>query len=69
MYDAERFRYYDDMLRTLAGMAVGQYEMTQRQVEINQAVQMTLARIETLLARMIARSDNGTEASCPDERS
>jgi hypothetical protein len=42
---------------------------TEQQVAINQRLETTLARLETLLARMIDRSDNGTEASGPDERS
>jgi hypothetical protein len=37
-------------------------EFNREQVEISRDVKTTLARIETLLARMIARSDNGTEA-------
>ena len=33
-----------------------------QQVEINQDVKTTLARIETLLARMIQQSENGRDA-------
>ena len=33
-----------------------------QQVEINQGVKTTLARIETLLARMIRPADNGRDA-------
>jgi hypothetical protein len=72
----ERFERYDDILRHLTAMLVTQREANQRQevtnqelkafnerqVAINQDVSTTLARIETLLARMIARSDNGTDA-------
>jgi hypothetical protein len=43
-------------------MLAAQHEMNQRQVEINQDVKITLARIETLLARMIRHEDNGRDA-------
>jgi hypothetical protein len=37
-------------------------EFTRQQVEINTDVKTTLARIETLLARMLPQSENGREA-------
>jgi hypothetical protein len=36
--------------------------MNRQQVEINTDVKTTLARIETLLARMIPQGENGREA-------
>ena len=67
---------YDEMLRTL--LRIAQYQetintdlramlanhdaMLAQQVRINQDVATTLARIETLLARMIAQSDKGRDA-------
>ena len=39
-----------------------QRECNARQLEINQDVKTTLARIETLLARMIWQADNGRDA-------
>jgi hypothetical protein len=65
----ERFRQHEDILRGLAAMLVEQREMNRhfgelfrQQVEINTDVKTTLARIETLLARMIRHEDNGREA-------
>ena len=37
-------------------------EFTRQQVAINQRLEITQARIETLLARMIERSANGRDA-------
>ena len=37
-------------------------EFNRQQVEINKDVQTTLARVETLLARMIPHADNGRDA-------
>jgi hypothetical protein len=48
----ERQRTINDDLR----------ECNRQQVEINADVKTTLARIETLLARMIQRSENGRDA-------
>ena len=36
--------------------------MLQQQAEFNQDVKTTLARVETLLARMLRHDDNGTDA-------
>ncbi len=58
----ERFRQHEDILRSLTAMLVAQHEMNRQQVEINQDVKTTLARIETLLARMIRHEDNGRDA-------
>src|SRR5262245_18369458 len=67
---------YDELLRTLVRIAQHQETITTdlramlanhdamlaRQVRISQDVATTLARIEPLLARMIAQGDNGQEA-------
>lgn len=58
----ERFRQHEDILRSLTAMLAAQHEMNRQQVEINQDVKTTRARIETLLARMIRHEDNGREA-------
>ena len=71
-----RWRQHEALLEGLARMFAAQHEMNQRvegviqeqrafnarQVEINADVKTTLARVETLLARMIPHSDNGQEA-------
>lgn len=67
---------YDEMLRTLVRIAAKQDMINDdqramnarlehfigQQVEINQRLEVTQARIETLLARMIERSANGRDA-------
>ena len=60
---------YDEIIRTLVQIAVHQETINQdlrefnlRQLEINQRLDVTQARIETLLARMIAQGGNGQEA-------
>ena len=67
---------YDEILRTLVRIAAHQdtineglresiqelRESTRQQVAINQAVQTTQARIETLLARMLRTDTNGQDA-------
>jgi hypothetical protein len=67
---------YDEMLRTLLRIAVQQdainqdlrtciqeqREFNRQQVAINQDVKTILARIETLVARMIASGENGRDA-------
>ena len=72
----ERFQQHEEVLRSLTPMLVAQREMNQRvegfiqeqrefnvrQVEINARLEITQARIETLLARMIPQSENGREA-------
>jgi hypothetical protein len=58
----ERFDQHEAILRSLAAMLAAQHEMNRQQVEINQDVKTTLARIETLLARMLRPTDNGHEA-------
>jgi hypothetical protein len=72
----ERFRQHEALLQGLARILAAQHEknqsydamiqeqraMNRQQVEINQDIKTTLARIETLLARMIERSDNGRDA-------
>ncbi len=65
----ERFRQHEAIMEGLARMLAAQHEMNQRmeafvarQDTINDGVQTTLARIETLLARMIPAGENGREA-------
>jgi hypothetical protein len=65
----ERFEHYEDILRRLTAMRVEQRACNQQQVEINtrltaaiERLDMTQARIETLLARMIQQSENGRVA-------
>jgi len=67
---------YDDLLRRLTTLVVKldarddhimelieeQREFNKQQVAINQDVRTTLARVETLLARMLPQSENGREA-------
>lgn len=71
-----RFHQHEELLRSLTAMLVAQHEMNQRvaegiqeqrefnalQLEINQRLEITQARIETLLARMIRPTDNGRDA-------
>ena len=60
-YD-EHLRQHDEILRSLTAMLAAQHEMNRQQVEINQDVKTTLARIETLLAHMIRSTENGQDA-------
>jgi hypothetical protein len=73
---AEHLRQHDEILRSLAAILAAQHEKNQsydaiiqeqrefnaRQLEMNQDVKTTLARVETLLARMLRHDDNGAEA-------
>lgn len=72
----DRFRHHEAIMEGLARILAAQHEMNQRvegfiqeqrefnarQVEINQRLEITQARIETLLARMIPHGENGREA-------
>jgi hypothetical protein len=72
----DRFRQHEAIMEGLARMLAAQYEMNQRvegfiqeqrefnarQVAINDRLEITQARIETLLARMIPHGENGREA-------
>jgi hypothetical protein len=65
----ERFAYYDDILRRLTAILVRQDAINEelrtfnrQQVEINADVKTTLARVETLLARILPPGENGREA-------
>jgi len=67
---------YDELIRHLVRLAAHQdttnaalresiqalARFNARQLEINEHVHTTLARLETLLARMIPQSDNGRDA-------
>jgi hypothetical protein len=72
----DRLRQYEAIMEGLARMLAAQHAMNERQeainvelkafnrqqVEINQDVKTTLARIETLLARMLPTGENGRDA-------
>lgn len=72
----ERFRQHGAIMEGLARMLAAQHAMNQRvegfiqeqrefnarQLEINADVKTTLARVETLLARMIPTGENGQDA-------
>ena len=74
-YD-ERFRQHQEMIQGLARMLAAQHVMNEEQREMNrdikailqqqaafnQDVTTTLARVETLLARMISHGENGRDA-------
>jgi hypothetical protein len=60
---------YDEILRHLVRIAAHQEtinvdlrEFNRQQIEINADVKTTLARVETLLARLLRPSDNGRDA-------
>jgi phenylalanyl-tRNA synthetase beta subunit len=67
---------YHDMVRRLTAMMVQQHEWNGQQAQLNArltlaieridrtlaGLELTQARIETLLARMLPQSDNGREA-------
>ncbi len=64
----EPFEHHEDILRRLTAMLVEQRAFNQQQVEINPRLtaaierpDVTQARIETLLARMIQQGHNGRE--------
>jgi hypothetical protein len=65
----ERFRQHEDVLRSLTAMLAAQHVMNERQVAINEDIKTTLARleitqarIETLLARLLRTEINGRDA-------
>ena len=58
----DRFRQHEAIMESLARMLAAQHEFNRQQVEINADVKTTLARLETLLARMLPQSENGREA-------
>ena len=65
----ERFEHHEDILRRLTAMLVEQREFNHQQVEINarltaaiERLDVTQARIEALLARMLHTGANGQEA-------
>jgi len=60
---------YDEIIRHLVTIATHQRQMNEdqrafnrQQVEINQRLAITQARIETLLARMLRQDENGRDA-------
>ena len=65
----ERFQHHEDILRRLTALLVEQRDFNHQQVAINERLtaaierlDVTQARIETLLARMIPPSENGRDA-------
>lgn len=74
-YD-DRFRHHEAILEGLARMFAAQHEMNQRvegfieeqrrfnaeQVAINQRLEITQARLETLVSRALRMEENGQEA-------
>ena len=67
--DEERFHQHEEILRSLAASLASQQIINERMTvaieelkAINAGVQTTLARVETLLARLIRHEDNGRDA-------
>jgi hypothetical protein len=58
----DRFRRHEEIMEGLARMLAAQHEFNRQQLEINVDVKTTLARIETLIARMLPTGENGREA-------
>ena len=58
----DRFRRHEEIMEGLARMQAAQHEFNRQQLEINVDVKTTLARIETLIARMLPTGENGREA-------
>ena len=65
----DRFRRHEAIMEGLARLLAAQHETNQRQDAINERLtaaierlDVTQARIETLLARMLPQSENGREA-------
>ena len=58
----DRFRQHEEIMEGLARMQAAQHEFNRQQLEINVDVKTTLARIETLIARMLPTGENGREA-------
>jgi hypothetical protein len=63
-----RFERHEEILGGLARMLAAQHVMNERQLEFNQEVKLTLARvditlakIETLLTRVFRHESNGRE--------
>src|SRR5713101_7673091 len=55
----DRFRRHEEIMEGLARMLAAQHEFNRQQLEINVDVKTTLARIETLIARMLPTGENG----------
>ena len=74
-YD-ERFHQHEEILRSLTAMLAAQHTINERQDALNERLtvaieelkainagtQLTLARVETLLTRVLRPGDNGREA-------
>jgi hypothetical protein len=58
----DRFRRHEEIMESLARMLAAQHEFNRQHLEINADVKPTLARIETLMARVIPTGENGREA-------
>jgi uncharacterized protein YhaN len=58
----EKNQSYDAIIQEQREMNRHFAELHRQQAEINQDIQTTLARVETLLARMIRHEDNGRDA-------
>ena len=58
----ERLRQHEEILRSLTAMLTNHDRLLHQQVEINQDVKTTLARVETLLARLLQTDTNGQNA-------
>jgi len=58
----DRFRQHEEIMEGLARMLAAQHEFNRQQLEINVDVKTTLARIETLIARILPTGENGREA-------
>jgi hypothetical protein len=59
---AETALHHSERLERLDALLEEQRAINRQQVEINTDVKTTLARIETLLARMIPHDEHGREA-------
>ena len=67
--DEERFEHHEDILRRLTAMLMEQRTFNQQQVAVNERLtaaiahlDLTQARIETLLARMMQQGETGRDA-------
>ena len=58
----ERFRQHEEIMQGLARMLEAQHEFNRQQLEINADVKTTLARLETLVSRMMQQGENGRDA-------
>jgi hypothetical protein len=60
--DGDRFRRHEEIMEDLARMRAAPHAFNRQHLEINPDVKTTLARLATLIARMLPTGEKGREA-------